>query len=389
MTDMNNRTYIMKIASGEMCDQEIIITLDSNLIIIGEENSYRTNISDEGFTVYSIPSHQESFTFSIISYEGQIAIDLHTQDQSKIIPINLHEIVLEDLFPFALKYIDTPWAISPIEEPSSDIVIKAEKRDDKFKKSPYHPKIMAGLTLIVITFISLLFFPYNSEMEKDKKIQSIENVISGNHYPAIITERSKNEALILVETQRDFDWSMQRLLKSKYRNNFKISKIHNLEAEIENKISDVIPNLLKVNINNPCNPIVKLLNKTPSRKDEEFINTVFSNYFQCHKRNDFKIARNDELIKTSELGLIESNVKWHKIISHNKTIFMIKDSLNDEQMISLIKFVNSFYEQWGDRQIQFSISLENDALAGKSFITKTNGYILLGNNHWLFNSKIR
>lgn len=85
----------MRIASGEMCDQEIIINLDANLIIIGEDNDYKTNISDEGFTSYSIPSHQEAFTFSIISYEDQIAIDLHTKNQSKIIPINLHETVLK------------------------------------------------------------------------------------------------------------------------------------------------------------------------------------------------------------------------------------------------------------------------------------------------------
>ncbi|HGN1706439.1 TPA: PrgH/EprH family type III secretion apparatus protein [Providencia rettgeri] len=389
MTDMNNRTYIMKIASGEMCDQEIIITLDSNLIIIGEENNYRTNISDEGFTIYSIPSHQESFTFSIISYEGQIAIDLHTQDQNKIIPINLHEIVLEDLFPFAIKLIDTPWAISPIEKLSSGIAIKAEKREDKFKKSPYQPKLIVGLSLIVVVFISLLFTPYNSEMEKNKKIQLIGNIISGNHHPVVITEGSKREVLILVETQRDFDWSMQRLLKSKYRSHFKINNIYSLEVEIENKISDVIPNLLKVNISDPCNPIIKLLSKTVSKKDEEFINTIFSRYFQCYKKSEFKIEQKNELIKTSELGLTESNVKWHKIISNDKTIYIINDNLNDKQTISLINFVGSFYQQWGDKQIQFSISLENNALAGKSFITNTNGYILLGNNHWLFNSKTR
>ncbi|MBQ0308363.1 PrgH/EprH family type III secretion apparatus protein, partial [Providencia rettgeri] len=85
-------------------------------------------------------------------------------------------------------------------------------------------------------------------------------------------------------------------------------------------------------------------------------------------------------------GLTESNVQWHKITENNKTIFVIKDSLNDKQTTSLITFVSSFYQQWGERQIQFSISLANNELTGKSFITKSNGYILLGNNHWLFNS---
>lgn len=387
MTDMNNRTYIMRIANGEMRDQEIIITLDANLIIIGEENNYRTNISDEGFTIYSIPSHQEPFTFSIISYEGQIAIDLHTQDQSKIIPINLHETVLEDLFPFAIKHIDTPWAISPVEGSSSDIAIKPEKRANKFKKSPYHPKMLAGISLIIIMFISCLFIPYNSEMAKDKKIQSIEDIISGNHHPAVVTDGSKNGVLILVKTQRDFDWSMQRLLKSKYRRHFKIEKIQNLEIEIENKISDIIPKLLKIDIDDPCHPIIKIIEKNISKKEEDIIDKIFLSYFQCYQKSEFRIKKLDELIKNAELGLTESNVKWNKITENNKTIFGINGSLNDKQIISLISFVNSFYQQWGEQQIQFSISLENDELAGKSFIKNTNGYILLGNNHWLFNSK--
>ncbi|WP_322746083.1 PrgH/EprH family type III secretion apparatus protein, partial [Providencia rustigianii] len=70
----------------------------------------------------------------------------------------------------------------------------------------------------------------------------------------------------------------------------------------------------------------------------------------------------------------------------NKVIFVIRDSLNDKQTISLINFTNSFNKKWGNKQIQFSVSLANNELAGKSFITHVNGYTLLGKNHWLFNA---
>ncbi|CAK7077375.1 PrgH/EprH family type III secretion apparatus protein [Providencia sp.] len=389
MTDINNRTYIMRIASGEMCDQEIIINLDANLIIIGEDNDYKTNISDEGFTSYSIPSHQEAFTFSIISYEDQIAIDLHTKNQSKIIPINLHETVLKELFPFAIKRIDTPWELPLMEETIPDSTIKTEKMRHKFKKSPYASKIIIGISIITLAFIGFMSIPYNSETTKtivEKKRHAIEELINGNHYPVVVTEGKKDEILVLVKTQRDLDWSMQRLLKSKYRNQFKINKISYVEYEIENKLAEFIPNLLKINIDNPCNPTIKLLKEKISSKEIEFINQTFSSYFQCYSKSGFKTSNIDELIKKSELGLTESNVQWHKITENNKTIFVIKDSLNDKQTTSLITFVSSFYQQWGERQIQFSISLANNELTGKSFITKSNGYILLGNNHWLFNS---
>lgn len=376
----------MKIASGEMCDQEIIINLNANLIIIGEDNNYITQISDEGFTSYSIPSEQEPFTFSIISHEGQIAIDLHTKDQSKIIPINLHEVVLKDLFPFVIKHIDTPWENFTHEENvQSDLVI-TKKSKYKFKKTLYTKKICVGISIIALAFISFILIHDNSQNTIEKRNQAIESVISGNHHPVIITEGKNSQFLILVKTQRDLDWSTQHLLKSKYRNNFTVNNIANLEKEIENEMSEFIPHLLKIDINTPCNPTIKLSDTTVSEEQKKSIDNVLLRYFKCYKGSDFRISKTNELIKKSELGLTESNVKWHKINENNKTIFIIKDSLNDKQTISLITFINSFYQQWGERQIKFSFSLENNKLAGKSFITQINGYILLGNNHWLFNS---
>lgn len=388
MTDIHNRTYIMKLATGEMCDQEIIINLDANLIIIGEENSYKADISDEGFTTYSIPSNQDPFTFSVISYEGQIAIDLHTKNHSEIIPINLQQIVLKELFPISIKHIDTPWEEPIITEDIIGRAIKAEKPNSRFKKSPYDYKVILGISLFIFVFISFIYLQYNSEATNDIRNKSIENIISGNHHPVIITEGNKNDILILVKSQRDFDWSMQHLLKSKYRNNFSIKKTDEIEREIERKLSETMPNLLKVEITNPCNPVVKLLSEKISEKEDKFINLIFSNYFQCYKQNEVKFSNIDDLIKKAELGLTESNVKWHRISKNNKTIFVVKDSLNDKQTISLITFVSGFYKQWGERQIQFSISLANNEFAGKSFITNSDGYILLGHNHWLFNSKI-
>ena len=388
MTDIHNRTYIIKFVTGEMCDQEIIINLDANLVIIGEENSYKADISDEGFTTYSIPSHQEPFTFSVISYEGQVAIDLHTKNHSEIIPIKPQQVILKELFPILIKHIDTPWEEPIIIENIIDNTIKSEKSNSKFKKSPYSYKLLLGMSIFISIFISFIYLQYNSEKNKDVKIQSIENIIIGNHHPVIVTEGNKDSTLILVRSQRDLDWSMQHLLKSKFRNHFYIKKINDLESEIEGKLAESISSLLKIDVANPCNPIIKLLSDNISEHEERLINSTFSGYFKCYTKSEIKFSNTDELIKKAELGLTESNVKWHKISKNNRTIFIVKDSLNDKQTISLITFASAFYKQWGERQIQFSISLANNELAGKSFITNSDGYVLLGNNHWLFNSKI-
>lgn len=387
MTDIHNRTYIMKIANGEMRGHEIIINLNANLIVIGEENIYKANITDEGFTGYSIPSHQEAFTFSIISYEGQIAIDLHTKNRSEIIPINLQEIVLKELFPFAIKEIDTDWEISSIDENKQNTLIKTENSYNKFNKSPYPYKLLAGLSLFACIAVGYFYFLNDSKPQKDMQVQSIENILEGSTQRTVVTKDNNNTALILVQSQRDYDWSMQRLLKSKFRNRFSINIQGQLEREIENQLSEEMPGVLKVDATDPCHPVIKVLSDdTIAQNSNPVIKKTFLSYFSCYTNHTLQTTNIDLLLKNAELGLTESHVKWHKITKENKSIFIVKDSLNDKQTISLITFVNSFYKQWGDKQIQFSILLEKNPLEGKSFITNTDGYILLGNNHWLFNS---
>lgn len=387
MKDIHNKTYVMKIMNGEMRDQEILIKLNANLVVIGEEKTYTANVTEEGFTGYSIPSDQEAFTFSIISHDGQIAVDLHAKNRSEIIPIKLQQLVLKELFPFSLKEIDTPWEPSLIAENKRHQPIKAEKTSNKFNKSPHNNKIFAALSLFALIFVGYLCFPKNSQLQKDVQLQAIENILIGSTQKAIVTKDNKNKVLILVQSQRDYDWSMQQLLKTKFRNSFSIKVKNQLEVEIENKISDEIPDLLKIDISNPCSPVIKSLSNQYIDKKNDFIEKLLSSYFSCYTNYTSQVTNIDELIKKSKLGLTESNVKWHKITENNKTVFIIKDSLNDKQTISAITFANSFYQQWGERQIRFSISLANNELAGKSFITNTDGYILLGNNHWTFNLK--
>ena len=387
MTDIHNQTYVMKIVNGEMHDHEIIINLNANLIIIGEEDTYKANVTDVGFTGYSIPSHQDAFTFSIISHEGQIAIDLHTNNQNEIILINLQEIVLKELFPFTLKEIDAPWNTSLMTEEKQHQPIKTDKNDNKFNKSPYNYKLFASLSLFACILVGSFFFPNNSELKKDSQLQSIEKTLIGSTQKIIVTKDNKNTALILVQSQRDYDWAMQQLLKTKFRTNFSIKIRRQLEIEIENKIANNTPELLKIDLTDPCHPVIKSLSNQQTVKNNDLFNKTFSSNFSCYKNYTTHTINIDELLKNAELGLTESHVKWHKITKNNKSIFIIKDSLNDKQTISLINFVNSFNQQWGERQIQFSISLANNELAGQSFITNEDGYILLGNNHWKFNPK--
>ncbi|HHE6471044.1 TPA: PrgH/EprH family type III secretion apparatus protein [Providencia rettgeri] len=401
MSNANSYTCIIKIASGPMAGQELMVNTDNNLIIIDNGLDYKTDISDDGFTTYSIPSDGIACEFSIITdshHSGSgIAIRLNNNGLSTEIPVVLQQLLLADIFPIAIKMQDTDWQSPQVPEDQltmameipSPVTQPAVKKTNKPTPSLFNKQTMLVFFFTLFSiFIAYVTFQYIPEQSAEKKVKALEHILQGNHYPIIVTQRVNNESLILTKTQRDADWSMQRLVKEKYNEKFSIKIMSKLESEIENKLIEIIPELLKVDLSNPCNPIIKTIASDNLIDEERNINKFFSNYFSCYISSEIKQISFGELLQKAELGLTESNVQWRKITKDNKVIFIIKDSLNDNQTASLISFTNSFYKKWGENHIQFSISLANNALMGKSFVTNANanGYILLGNNHWFFNS---
>ncbi|MEQ4709437.1 PrgH/EprH family type III secretion apparatus protein [Providencia huaxiensis] len=399
MSDTNSQTCIIKIASGPMTGQELMVNTDNNLIIIGDGLEYKTDINDDGFTTYQIPSDGIACEFSIITAnqhtESGMAIRLNDNGLSTEIPIILQQLLLADIFPIAIKIQDTDWQspqtledvlISEVKDPLPIIESKI-KKSTKEKQSFFNKQTMLVFFFTLFSiFIAYVTFQYIPTQSAEKKVKALEYILQGSHYPITVTQSVNNESLIVVKTQRDADWSMQRLVKAKYNEKFSIKIINKLEKEIENKIIEVFPDTLKIDLSNPCNPKITTIANNISTDTEEKIDKLLSSYFHCYIKSEIKQVIFGELLQKAELGLTESNVQWRKITKDNKVIFIIKDSLDDNQTASLINFTNSFYKQWGENHIQFSISLANNTLVGKSFVTNANGYILLGNNHWFLNS---
>ncbi|MEX9975144.1 PrgH/EprH family type III secretion apparatus protein [Providencia rettgeri] len=399
MSNANSQTCIIKIASGPMTGQELMVNTDNNLIIIGNSLDYKTDINDDGFTTYQIPSDGIACKFSIItasqSTESGLAIRLNDSGLSTEIPIVLQQLLLADIFPIVIKMQDTDWQSSQmpedifnLEEENPPPTIKSKvKKSTKEKPSLFNKQTMLVFFFTLFSiFIAYVIFQYIPEQSAEKKIKTLEHILQSNHYPINVTQSANNESLILVKTQRDADWSMQRLVKAKYNEKFSIKITNKLEKEIENKIIDVLSGTLKVDLSTPCNPKITVIDNNNLIDVEGKVDKILASYFRCYINSEIKKISFSELLQKAELGLTESNVQWRKITKDNKVIFIIKDSLNDDQTASLINFTNSFYKQWGENHIQFSISLANNKLEGKSFVTNTNGYILLSNNHWFFNS---
>lgn len=81
---------------------------------------------------------------------------------------------------------------------------------------------------------------------------------------------------------------MQRLVKAKYNEKFSIRIINKLEKEIENKIVEVFPDTLKLDISNPCNPTITIIANNISTDTQKKIDKLLSSYFRCYTKSEIK-----------------------------------------------------------------------------------------------------
>ena len=396
MKDADKLICIMKVASGNLSGSELMLKVDAHRIITGPEYAFCSETDDNGFTTYYLPSELCRYELAIISSNAATSRECGSSDDKLFLavsgdlpkttlPINFQELMLSDHFPVIIKPLNGNWNIpeSPVcqsihAKGVKDLPIKTPALAGLKTKLAY----VAGITLLVLTVV-WLGINYDSNVRKVKTLQSL---LQGSSSPLTVTTGGNGKSLVLVQTQRDVDWSTQRLLQQHYSEPVAIKKISTLEAEIEARLDNLLPNLLKVDLSRPDQPIVRLLRGNYSNPDKELIQKILNQSLLSYSHVIVEVYTPEELLQRVEQGLAESNVPWRRVNKKNTSIFIINASMNDKQTISVIDFAERFAKKWGVRSVQFSVSLATNPLVGRSFVQNSNGYVLLDNNHWLFNT---
>ncbi|WP_227719348.1 PrgH/EprH family type III secretion apparatus protein [Yersinia proxima] len=398
MRDTDNRVLIMRIASGPLSGNELMLKAGNHRIVIGPEQSYATETDSDGFTTYYLPGEQGNYELTLACDDdatstseaeniGQWYITLSGDCPDIKQPVIFQEVMLAEQFPVVIKMLNTPWN----SEESSALNLQTadvENAVSNVRTSPsternLNPVYVAGIMLAVLaTVIGWKLINYNSEA---RQVKTLETLLHGSSSPLTVTTTGNGQSLVLVRTQRDLDWSTQRLLRERYQEPVVLKKITELEEEIETELGKKLPGLLKVDLTLPCQPVIRWLKGDYPAPDNKLIKQTLTGFLGCPVKNQLESYTATELMHKAEQGLTESNVPWRVNNKSGTSVFIINASLNDKQALSAIDFSKHFTKRYGVRHIQFSISLSTNHLAGKSLVNNPNGYVLLDNNHWYFN----
>ncbi|EKT60885.1 hypothetical protein OO7_02301 [Providencia sneebia DSM 19967] len=264
MDDINNRIYIMKIASGSMSGQELLLTIDKHLIVIDPTVRFRTKIDDNGYITYYIPSHSAYCKLTIIendndsltdnNLKNESTLDLQVNDgvNTTLIPIIFQEIMLADLFPIAFKAVDMPWELN----------VQKLNYEKKFNiKNKLICLITKRKLIFIITLIIIFIFlgvKIKYQNSQPNKIEAIRYILN-NKYSPIITLDNNEDLLVLIKSKQEADWIKQNLYKSGFNEKYIIRELNDLEEEIETELSLYMDNIIKVDLSNPYKPVIKAI----------------------------------------------------------------------------------------------------------------------------------
>ncbi|WP_259275194.1 PrgH/EprH family type III secretion apparatus protein [Yersinia canariae] len=398
MKDTENRVLIMKIASGPLSGNELMLKAGSHRIIIAAEQTYKTETDDDGFTTYYLPGEQGNYELAIVcDNDTASAPETESIDQWYLTlsgdcpairqPIVFQEVMLTEHFPVVIKMLNTPWkGTESLPAPAQMTKLETAKNHVSAPLSvrrKFNPIYIAGITLAAIaTLISWQVLDHNNQA---RKVKTLETLLQGSSSPLAVTTGENGQSLVLVTTQRDLDWSTQRLLREHYQEPVAVKKITTLEKEIESQLGKQLPGLLKVDLSLPCQPVTRWLKGNYPAPDDNLVKQTLTRFLGCPVESQIESYTSTDLLHQAEQGLTKSNVPWRVNNKNGISIFIINANLNDEQAISLIDFSEHFTQRYGISYIQFSISLATNHLAGKSLVNNPNGYVLLDNNHWYFN----
>ncbi|HGJ3235547.1 TPA: PrgH/EprH family type III secretion apparatus protein, partial [Salmonella enterica subsp. enterica serovar Grumpensis] len=143
--------------------------------------------------------------------------------------------------------------------------------------------------------------------------------------------------------------------------------------------------VIQIDFSNPRNPSMYLYNSIPGDQIQAVKKFVMS---QAPFIDDVKFIVYEKkiLLTQAEQGLERLNIFFRLVSTTGGYALIVQSSLDDHQLFALNQFIKEFYNQWGNRIINFSISLDENFLHDKSYFESLSGegYIFLSPHHWFF-----
>jgi type III secretion system PrgH/EprH family protein len=215
----------------------------------------------------------------------------------------------------------------------------------------------------------------------------IRTLIAGASAQVEVLRGRDHAIYVFASSERDASWSRQVLV----RHNTLSGKVLVMEQErrrLEQLLVDHDPQLAwhSLDLKDPSVPRLLLSaqrNLLTPQKQAKLLDALLA---AAPYARDIAVQMQDDslLADLAQEGLQRLSLAYNRVEHGESVTFEVAGNLQDSELAAARQYVDSFYRQWGDRYVHFTVELKDDSLKDKSFQSGPQGYIKMTSSSWHF-----
>ncbi|WP_160105129.1 PrgH/EprH family type III secretion apparatus protein [Pseudomonas izuensis] len=279
----------------------------------------------------------------------------------------------------ALRREDQSWAPELLRQPCN---ASPDATAVVWRRAPSTRWVACGLALAALVVAVGIRAVPEPTPETD-----IRALIAGVSAEVEVLRGRDHRVYVFVSSERDAGWSRQVLMRDNTLNG-KVLVMDQERRRLEQLLIDHDPQLAwhSLDLKDPSVPRLLLSaqrNLLTPQKQTRLLEMLLA---AAPYARDIAVQLQDDhlLASLAEEGLQRLSLSFNRVGQGDGVTFAVTGNLQDSELAAARQFVDSFYRQWGDRYVHFTVELKDDALKDKSFQTGPQGYVKMTSSSWHF-----
>lgn len=374
--------YVIKFLNTQLAGCEYLITESETLFIVGKYDDIkemRERLVSPGCIF--VPDDNLSLTFGICEKQGRLYVnDSHDSvEEEKVVSFQkVYEI--SGVFVALRTNEDKEWS----EEIRSFSLSETEYTI--LKKTKW---LVIISTMLLISFVVAGFIQWYQNGQLERKKHTLAEILGREFHTYLVNKGNDRVWYIFAKQNVDKQWAIRSIQKVDLNDEIKVIGIEEEKIRIANELRTRLPEVHfhLMRFDNPEHPELVLSSErsgvVTERDSDNLRNTLLK--LIPYAKDVAILSLSDSFVaKQAEEGLRKVDAAYTRKDGENSVVFVVRGTLQDNELNALKNFTNAFKEQWNGQYINFEIELEKNWLKNKSFHYGNEGYIKMTPGHWYF-----
>lgn len=401
INDEINKKFSIKILFGPMFGCELHLPADDYFLIINpsqalEDKAHDLRLEHDHAASYTqntlyIPCDTPSPNITLFLSnpsvkDGQAHFDVKVHDEegeSTVSSLKENAIFTYKHIRLAVKYDDDVWHEDIKNYQPSQLPVASDndaETNNTFSRKRAFALFMGAAFLILLLTSAFIYY----KVTTDQQVITLSEVLAGAPAPLkVIKGRDNKHVYILARQSREMEWAKEAVHKLKDQKNIVLILLsRNTRSVISELSHDGYP-VLQFDNTVPERPTLAVYRTLTPNEASNLKNLVLQK-LPYASDIQFITRSKKQLLADAQQGLDRLNVHYRLITTANGYALVIRDSLSDSTLNSVLNFIKTYEQQWGDSVITFSVNLDENWLQNKSYVDSKKGYLFLNPRHWYF-----